>query len=104
MGGNMQAQGHLQLAMSVIDDALSPQEASDTPRWRINDEGRLTVEAKMPEAVLDALRAKGHDLRVMPADSTDFGSAQAIGRLGDSLTEGYRSASDHRRDGQAVGF
>ena len=104
MGGNMQAQGHLQLAMSVVDDGLSPQEASDTPRWRINDEGRLTVEAEMPEAVLEGLRAKGHDLRAMPADSTDFGSAQAIGRLGELLTDGYRSGSDHRRDGQAVGF
>jgi len=104
MGGNMQAQGHLQLAMSVVDDDLSPQEASNCPRWRINDEGRLTVEAAMPAEVVADLRAKGHDLLVMPVDSTDFGSAQAIGRVSETLADGYRSGSDHRRDGQAVGY
>jgi len=58
----------------------------------------------MPSQVVADLRAKGHDLLVMPADSTDFGSAQAIGRMSETLADGYRSGSDHRRDGQAVGY
>jgi len=103
MGANMQAQGHVQFTMSFVDDHCTPQRCSDTPRWRINDEGQVIVEAQMPEEVVEGLRAMGHNPLVMPPDSLEFGSAQAIARSG-RLEEGYVSASDHRRDGQAVGF
>ena len=104
MGGNMQAQGHMQLAMAVVDDGLSPQQACDMPRWRINDDGRLTVEAAMPLDSVQALRRMGHELAVLPPDSIDFGSAQAVARLSDHLEDGFVSGSDPRRDGQACGF
>jgi gamma-glutamyltranspeptidase/glutathione hydrolase len=103
MGANMQAQGHVQFTMSFVDDRCSPQQSSDAPRWRINDNGQLIVEAHMPSEVVEGLRKLGHEPQVMPADSLEFGSAQAIACLG-SLQQGYLSGSDHRRDGQAVGF
>ena len=49
--------------------------------------------------VLEGLRERGHEL-VAVEDYNQFGSCQAIWRLGD----GYVAASDPRRDGQAVGF
>ncbi len=104
MGGNMQPQGHLQVAMRFIDDGNNVQACSDGPRWRINDNGVLTVEAGVPEATVRGLEALGHEVTVMPADSLDFGSAQAIARLSENLADGYAAGSDHRRDGQAVGF
>lgn len=104
MGGNMQPQGHLQVVMRYIDDGLNPQACSDAPRWRIDDAGRLTVESGMPRATVDALMRMGHDVLVAPADSMDFGAAQLIARLSDTLADGYAAGSDHRRDGQAVGF
>ena len=104
MGGNMQPQGHLQVLMRYLDDGRNPQAASDGPRWRIADEGSLWVEATMPEAVVAHLRACGHDPQVRRGDSLEFGSCQAIARLPGGLEAGYVAGSDHRRDGQAVGF
>lgn len=104
MGGNMQPQGHLQVAMRFIDDGRNPQACSDGARWRIDDAGELTVESSVPAESVEGLRAMGHAPKQMPADSIDFGSCQAIARLSDDLADGYVAGSDHRRDGQAVGF
>lgn len=104
MGGNMQPQGHVQFVMRFIDEYLNPQSCSDAPRWRIDDLGKLTVESSMPSAVVEGLKAMGHDVAVMPANSLDFGSAQAIALLGDEVKDAYIAGSDHRRDGLAAGF
>jgi gamma-glutamyltranspeptidase/glutathione hydrolase len=45
-----------------------------------------------------------HDVNVMPANSLDFGSAQAIALLGEETSDAYIAGSDHRRDGLAAGF
>lgn len=104
MGGNMQPQGHVQFVMRFIDEYLNPQSCSDAARWRIDDLGKLTVESSMPDAVVEGLKAMGHDVTVMPANSLDFGSAQAIALLGEEINQGYIAGSDHRRDGLAAGF
>lgn len=100
----MQPQGHLQFVMRFVDEHLNPQACSDAPRWRIDDVGKLTVEASMPSMVVDGLKAMGHAVSVMPANSLDFGSAQAIALLGTETKEAYIAGSDHRRDGLAAGF
>lgn len=107
MGGNMQAQGHVQMVLRHIVERHNPQAASDAPRWRINDAAALTLESTIPQEVVDGLTAMGHRPEVARADSLDFGSAQMITRL-DDLVAGspdpvYVAGSDHRRDGQAVG-
>ena len=102
MGGNMQAQGHLQMTLREAVEGLNPQACSDAPRWRINDDGVLTVEHTVPADVVEGLRRMGHEPEVAPADSLDFGSAQLIRRL-DGSDVAYAAGSDHRRDGQAVG-
>lgn len=104
MGGNMQPQGHIQVVMRFVDEYLNPQACSDAPRWRIDDLGKLTVEASMPTSVVEGLQSFGHEVTVMPADSLDFGSAQAIALLGKDTHSGYIAGSDHRRDGLAAGF
>jgi gamma-glutamyltranspeptidase / glutathione hydrolase len=104
MGANMQPQGHLQLAMRFLDDGMNPQACTDGPRWRIVDDGRLMVEAAVGAEVADALARRGHPITIAPPDSLDFGSAQLVARLSDDLVDGYCAASEHRRDGQAVGF
>jgi gamma-glutamyltranspeptidase / glutathione hydrolase len=103
MGANMQPQGHLQLVMRHVDDGMNPQACADGPRWRITDDGRLLVEAAVGQEVADELARRGHPVTVAPSDSLDFGSAQMIVRMTDDLADGYFAASDHRRDGQAVG-
>ncbi|MES2586888.1 MAG: gamma-glutamyltransferase family protein [Pseudomonadota bacterium] len=104
MGGNMQPQGHIQFVMRFVDEYLNPQACSDAPRWRIDDVGKLTVESSMPAAVVEGLKSMGHEVTVMPANSLDFGSAQAIALLGEETKDAYIAGSDHRRDGLAAGF
>jgi gamma-glutamyltranspeptidase/glutathione hydrolase len=54
--------------------------------------------------VVEGLKTMGHEVTVMPANSLDFGSAQAIALLGEVTTDAYIAGSDHRRDGLAAGF
>lgn len=104
MGGNMQPQGHIQFVMRFIDEYLNPQACSDAPRWRIDDLGKLTVEAAMPANIVESLKSMGHEVTVMPTNSLDFGSAQAIAKINDESDSAYIAGSDHRRDGLAAGF
>ena len=107
MGGNMQAQGHMQMVLRNVVEGRNPQACADSPRWRINDVGDLMVEQHVPQSVVEGLIAMGHTPTVAPADSLDFGSAQLIQKLqGDTQMGGhaYAAGSDPRRDGQAVGY
>ena len=100
MGGHMQAQGHVQMINRIFGWHQNPQAASDAPRWRVDGGRVVTIENGYPSQVIDDLRRRGHDIRIGTAN--DFGGAQLIHRLdGDA---GYFAASDHRKDGQAVGY
>jgi gamma-glutamyltranspeptidase/glutathione hydrolase len=98
MGGPMQAQGHVQMMTRIFHHGQDPQTASDAPRWRADDGLNVSIERGVAPQVLDELRARGHQLHL--ADAGAFGGAQLIYRL----DGGYLGASDHRKDGQAVGY
>lgn len=101
MGGSMQAQGHLQMVSRLADFGQNPQAASDAPRWRVKDDNMgVAVEWNTPPDVVTQLRTLGHDVHVAPRFDLEFGSAQMAMRL----EEGYLAASDHRKDGYAVGL
>ena len=101
MGGHMQAQGHVQMMARIFTYAQNPQAASDAPRWYINEHGEVVFEPGFDHAVIsDLIENRGH----RPSDSQpefSFGGAQLIYRLENGT---YCAASDHRKDGQAVGF
>jgi gamma-glutamyltranspeptidase/glutathione hydrolase len=99
MGGAMQPQGHVQVAVRVVDYGQNPQAACDGPRFRWVQGMQLCFEPGFPPAMLDELQRRGHVV-VTVDDYNQFGSCQAIWRLDD----GYVAASDPRRDGQAAGF
>ena len=98
MGGHMQHQGHVQMVNRVFDCRQNPQAASDAPRWHVFEDFRVGLESGFPSAVADALAARGHSVEYQ--GSALFGGAQLIYRLAD----GYCGASDHRKDGCAIGF
>ena len=101
MGGSMQAQGHVQVAIRIADHGLNPQAASDAPRWRIHDDNStVAVEWNFPADAIEGLRKRGHDVRVAQRFDTEFGSAQFAMKT----EHGYIAASDHRKDGYPVGF
>jgi len=101
MGGPMQPQGHLQLALRVILHGEDPQSAIDASRWRVVSGRTVAVEAEFDPGLIEGLRALGHDVVVDPPDSVfAFGGAQIVQRA----AFGYVGGSDPRKDGQAVGF
>jgi gamma-glutamyltranspeptidase/glutathione hydrolase len=101
MGGFMQAQGHLQVALRILRYGQNPQAAVDAPRWRILTGRRVAVERSMGGATIEALRRLGHDIVVDQPDAEfAFGGGQVILRTED----GYVAGSDPRKDGQAVAF
>jgi gamma-glutamyltranspeptidase/glutathione hydrolase len=106
MGGFMQPQGHLQVLVNLLDLALSPQEALDAPRFCLLEGepgGRVAVEAGAGDALILALRAKGHDVAVTAGlERTLFGVGQVIRR--DTRSGVLTGGSDPRRDGCAVGW
>jgi len=99
MGGHMQHQGHVQMVHRVFDHRQNPQAASDAPRWHVYPDFSVGLEQGVAQAVAEALAARGHTVRYEPHESV-FGGAQLVYRL----DAGYCAASDHRKEGQAVGF
>ncbi len=101
MGGPMQAQGHLQLALRMLAHRQGPQVAADAPRWRVLSGLRVSVEPGMAASLTDALKALGHEIVVEPPDNLfAFGGAQIVRRT----EHGYVAGSDPRKDGQALAW
>ncbi|TLS38650.1 gamma-glutamyltransferase family protein [Pseudalkalibacillus caeni] len=95
MGGFMQPQGHVQVAMNTIDFHLNPQAALDAPRWQWLEGKKIAVENNFPTHIAQALARKGHDIQVA-LDSGLFGRGQIIWRNPDSgvLFGGTESRTD----------
>jgi gamma-glutamyltranspeptidase / glutathione hydrolase len=106
MGGFMQPQGHLQVAVGLIDDQLDPQAALDRPRFCINDGtagGSVALEDGLPVKAMAQLANLGHP--VIPVSGLDravFGRGQII--LRDPQTGVLCGGSDPRADGCAMGL
>ncbi len=101
MGGFMQAQGHLQMMLNTLLWHLNPQASLDAPRWQYSGEGRaISVEEQTDPAIVEGLRARGHEVTVLPA-TVAFGRGQIIWRLPSGA---YVAGSDKRADGCAVGY
>ncbi|BDD88330.1 gamma-glutamyltransferase family protein [Desulfofustis limnaeus] len=100
MGAHMQAQGHVQMMIRLFDYGQHPQAASDAPRWHVNRDLSLSLEEGFPEDAVAGLTARGQRL-VLDTTTAVFGGAQLVRRLANGW---YLAGSDHRKDGQAVGF
>ena len=99
MGGAQQAQGHVQALVNLFDLEANLQAASDAARFtHAQETNELQLESSLYGALGAALAKRGH--KVSSANGEKMGGYQAIARI-----EGlYRGASDHRKDGQAVGY
>jgi gamma-glutamyltranspeptidase / glutathione hydrolase len=103
MGGWNQAQAHAQFVSNIVDFGMNIQGALDAPRFSKETFPGCDVnfESRIPDGVLKALAAMGHEI-VMRGDysSTRMGAGQAVMR---NYTTGINSgASDPRKDGSAV--
>eukprot|EP01088_Endostelium_zonatum_P018762 TRINITY_DN6142_c0_g1_i1.p1 TRINITY_DN6142_c0_g1~~TRINITY_DN6142_c0_g1_i1.p1 ORF type:complete len:568 (-),score=119.53 TRINITY_DN6142_c0_g1_i1:2-1666(-) len=103
-GTFMQAQGHVQVMMNMVNYGMNPQEALDAYRWCIFDgtsNGAIVVEETMDEKVIEKLREAGHKIEVYKDyQRIWFGMGQIIYRH--PQTGVYWAGSDSRGDGQAI--
>jgi gamma-glutamyltranspeptidase/glutathione hydrolase len=112
MGGSQQAQGHAQVLVDMIDLGANPQAASDAARFtHAQRSNTLDLESNLYDLVGADLKAMGH--KVESANGEDMGGFQAIwfdpspahsSTHPNELDGLYRAASDHRKDGEAVGW
>lgn len=101
MGGFMQPQGHVQVAMNTIDFHLNPQAALDAPRWQWMKEKTVWVEPNFPSYVAEALKRKGHTIEVQ-LETGAFGRGQAIWRDADTGT--LYGGTESRTDGTIAAY
>jgi gamma-glutamyltranspeptidase/glutathione hydrolase len=120
MGGSVQPETHAQHMVNLIDHGMNVQMTTDAARFTHNQNGNmLSLEANLFALVGEALRAKGHQVRSVGGGAV--GGYQGILFTRDpslpaptfdriSISEDrpvngvYRAGSDHRKDGQAVGW
>jgi gamma-glutamyltranspeptidase / glutathione hydrolase len=111
MGGDMQAQGHVQILVNVLDFGLNVQAAGDAPRVEhighptptgvagAPHGGTILAEEGIPEDVVQELVARGHAVERV---NVNGGGYQGI-RI-DPRTNVLHGGSESRKDGMAVGY
>lgn len=111
MEGDMQAQGHVQVLINIVDFGMNVQAAGDTARIRHNgsatpsgrpgspEGGTVYLEGGFPDSTRNRLKELGHKL----AESRGgFGGYQGIWIDWDNGV--LHGASDPRKDGCAIGY
>jgi len=108
-GANIQVQSNFQLVTQMLDLGLNVQESCEAPRWQhLNGDssavetgvGTLQIESRFGEEVIEGLKAKGHDVVVLP----EYGHGSAV-QLLEILPNGTQAwGSDVRVDGIAAGI
>jgi gamma-glutamyltranspeptidase/glutathione hydrolase len=120
MGGSVQPETHAQHMVNLIDHGMNVQMTTDAARFTHNQSSNvLSLEHSLFGLVGAALKAKGHEVRAVNGGSV--GGYQGIlftrdpnlaappfdpRSVADDLPVNgvYRGGSDHRKDGQAVGW
>jgi gamma-glutamyltranspeptidase/glutathione hydrolase len=117
MGGDMQAQGHAQMVVNMVDLGANLQASTDMARFRHEQIGnRLFLESELVKLVGAKLQAMGHN--VVPANGAIVGGFQAIlftpdpkepkpdpAKTSQRPVNGiYRAGTDHRKDGLAAAW
>jgi gamma-glutamyltranspeptidase/glutathione hydrolase len=98
MGGDNQAQAHVQIVVNVVDFGMNVQDAGDAARVRHGGEG-LAAESGIAEAIRAALIKRGHQVR---DGRGAMGGYQAV--FIDPRTGVLMGGSDPRKDGLAIGW
>ncbi len=101
-GGDSQTQSLLQVFNNVVLFGMTPQEAVEAPRYRSNAGLRLLLESRFPAFVREALRARGHDVRIVDGWTDTFGGVQMI--YVDPRSGALRTGADPRREAYGIAY
>jgi len=109
-GGETIGQTEFQMLVNLVDFKLPVQQAIEAPRFSLDAdpnfykpgaEIEVSIESRMPQKTLDALKAMGHKLRVLPGWGS-IGHMQTI-KI-DPVTGAITAGGDPRRTGYAMGY
>ncbi|MGE0360254.1 MAG: gamma-glutamyltransferase family protein [Vicinamibacterales bacterium] len=109
-GGETIGQTEFQVLVNLLDFALPVQQAIEAPRLALNAEPNfykpgaaitVQIEGRVPAATIEALKAMGHTVRVLPGWGS-LGHMQVIGV--DPRTGAMTAGADPRRTGYAMGY
>jgi len=101
MGGWNQGQAHAQFVANIADYGMTIQQALEAGRFTKGSfEGcDVQIEALVPDKTRAELKARGHDLKVVPPRTGTFGYGQAVMSGPGGVHFG---ASEPRHDGAAI--
>ena len=86
----------------MLVDGDDPQAAISAPRFTIDPEtGRVAIEDHFDPAWIDDLRARGHEIDVVPAATA---TVRASRTRSSASSAGYRAGSDPRAEGGVAGL
>ena len=117
MGGDMQAQGHAQMMVNMVDLGANVQASTDMARFHHNQNtGGVQMESELYKLMGAQLKAMGHE--VAPANGGAMGGYEALLFTPDpslpkpSMDKNskepvngfYRAGTDHRKDSLAAGW
>jgi gamma-glutamyltranspeptidase/glutathione hydrolase len=106
MGGDGQPQSQGAVFSRMAQLGMNPQAAISAPRWLLGrtwgeTSDTLKLEARFPDSTVQGLRARGHEIDLLPAYDEAVGHAGAVIRHPDGLFEG---GFDPRSDGCVAGW
>ena len=113
-GGDVILQAMLQAFLNVVEFGMTPQQAVEAPRVasysfpnsfspHTEPQGRLNVEARIPDDVRRELAARGHDVVVWPEWAFEAGSvAMALDLRAPGEQRALAAAADPRRSAYAL--
>lgn len=108
MGGMMQPQGHLQVAVGLLHDQLDPQGALDAPRFQLAEgfpDGAVMLENPLQGEISKGLEKRKHSIQITSGrDRHLFGLGQVIMRRKSGNHNVYWGGSDSRGDGCVLGL
>ncbi len=104
MGGDHQAQAHVQVVSQMVDFGANIQEALDAPRFHVIERNRVAFEEEYDPVLVAALSQRGHAI-ADPAEVRirgGFGGGQGI--MVHPRSGVLWGGSDRRKDGTAGGY
>jgi gamma-glutamyltranspeptidase/glutathione hydrolase len=117
MGGDMQAQGHAQMMVNMVDLGANVQAATDMARFHHSqNNGAIQMESEAFKLVGPQLKAMGHN--ITSANGGPMGGYQALlftpdpslpkpsmaANSKEPVNGYYRAGTDHRKDGMVAGW
>jgi gamma-glutamyltranspeptidase/glutathione hydrolase len=109
-GGETIGQTQFQMLVNLIDFQMPVQQAIEAPRFSLNADPNfykagahieVSIEGRVDAAAIDALKAMGHTVRVLPGWGS-IGHMQTI-KI-DPVTGAITAGGDPRRTGYAMGY